>query len=393
MILESSVDELSEVILRPPVIWDNIHANDYDQRRLFLGPYVGRSVELIPKLNGVLTNPNCEYGANYVPIHTLGQWSQCGKTMSQKSSSIKQSILLEVEGSDPTKGEGEESGGLCLYDPQKALDVSLNEWFMEFQIPRKKPEHYRPVKSTVSVSRATELTMTSAMELESLHTEAESSKMELDPSKTETESSKMDFSLPPVADEAMHVSTSLPSISPASPSSSPVEQFTLEDLRLLVDYFYLPHKHGSRALHVLEEFCWLKERAPGYEVLRNHGCLKGHKGKDMKPLPPAGEGVVSSGMRSDGETSESITEEDMTDYDVSVRVQGSNLTSGFKVQISPLGSRFRSHLFPFHLSPPLPPPSTGSHMVQQSRKLPSSLLTGQRHAHSTNGRPKPHPPL
>lgn len=34
-----SIDEVSSVLKRAPVIWDNIHANDYDPQRLFLGPY------------------------------------------------------------------------------------------------------------------------------------------------------------------------------------------------------------------------------------------------------------------------------------------------------------------------------------------------------------------
>lgn len=34
-----SIEEVSTVLKRPPVIWDNIHANDYDPQRLFLGPY------------------------------------------------------------------------------------------------------------------------------------------------------------------------------------------------------------------------------------------------------------------------------------------------------------------------------------------------------------------
>jgi len=42
-----------------------------------LGPYQGRSPDLISQLRGVLTNPNCEYGANFVAIHTLAQWSKC----------------------------------------------------------------------------------------------------------------------------------------------------------------------------------------------------------------------------------------------------------------------------------------------------------------------------
>lgn len=72
-----SIEEITEVMRRPPVLWDNLHANDYDQKRVFLGPYSWRSPELIGKLRGVMTNPNCEYGPNFVGIHTLAQWSRC----------------------------------------------------------------------------------------------------------------------------------------------------------------------------------------------------------------------------------------------------------------------------------------------------------------------------
>lgn len=72
-----SIQEVTEVMRRPPVIWDNLHANDYDQKRVFLGPYAGRSPELIPFLRGVLTNPNCEFHANQIAIHTLAHWSKC----------------------------------------------------------------------------------------------------------------------------------------------------------------------------------------------------------------------------------------------------------------------------------------------------------------------------
>ena len=34
----------------------------------------GRPTELIPKLRGVLTNPNCEFYPNFVAIHTLATW-------------------------------------------------------------------------------------------------------------------------------------------------------------------------------------------------------------------------------------------------------------------------------------------------------------------------------
>lgn len=77
MLTVDSIQKITDVLRRPPVIWDNIHANDYDQKRVFLGPYSGRTPDLIPKLRGVLTNPNCEYGANFIAINTLAQWSRC----------------------------------------------------------------------------------------------------------------------------------------------------------------------------------------------------------------------------------------------------------------------------------------------------------------------------
>lgn len=77
-----SVDCLAEVesvLQRPPLIWDNLHANDYDSRRLFLGPFKGREPQLRSHLRGLLLNPNCEFEANYIPLHTLGSWYRAEK--------------------------------------------------------------------------------------------------------------------------------------------------------------------------------------------------------------------------------------------------------------------------------------------------------------------------
>lgn len=90
-----SIQNITEVLKRKPIIWDNIFANgkilvsilkiciifykctDYDQKRIFLGPYSGRSPELISLLRGVLANPNCEFNANVIGIATLAYWAQC----------------------------------------------------------------------------------------------------------------------------------------------------------------------------------------------------------------------------------------------------------------------------------------------------------------------------
>lgn len=109
-----SIEEVSSVLKRAPVIWDNIHANDYDPQRLFLGPYKDRPTELIPKLRGVLTNPNCEFYPNFVAIHTLATWCKAAADGGLK---------------DVEMGDEEQDPG---YSPQKALTLALTDWLPEF---------------------------------------------------------------------------------------------------------------------------------------------------------------------------------------------------------------------------------------------------------------------
>lgn len=65
------VAEVASVIKRKPLIWDNLHANDYDLRRIYLGPVEGRCSELKQHISGILSNPNCEFAANFIPLRTL----------------------------------------------------------------------------------------------------------------------------------------------------------------------------------------------------------------------------------------------------------------------------------------------------------------------------------
>ena len=69
-----SIQQLTAKIRRAPVIWDNLFANDYDGRRLYCGPYSGRSLELKKHLAGILVNPNNELAINFVPLRTLGEY-------------------------------------------------------------------------------------------------------------------------------------------------------------------------------------------------------------------------------------------------------------------------------------------------------------------------------
>lgn len=109
-----SIEEVSKILKRAPVIWDNIHANDYDQKRLFLGPYKGRSTELIPRLKGVLTNPNCEFESNFVAIHTLATWYKSNMNGVRKDVAMSKSDLI--------------SGGFGYYEITHIIVMGTSDW-------------------------------------------------------------------------------------------------------------------------------------------------------------------------------------------------------------------------------------------------------------------------
>ncbi|KAH8346709.1 hypothetical protein KR084_008536 [Drosophila pseudotakahashii] len=123
-----SIQEITEVLRRPPCIWDNLHANDYDQKRVFLGPYSGRSPELIPHLRGIMTNPNCEFYGNFVAIHSLAFWSRCSLD-SKVNSSLSADIKLETENEDDLPAEFLSKN---VYHPRLALKNAITEWLPEF---------------------------------------------------------------------------------------------------------------------------------------------------------------------------------------------------------------------------------------------------------------------
>ncbi len=70
--------EVGRVLRRKPVIWENFHANDYDIRRVYAGPLGGRGDDILPLIDGIVTNPNNEFEANFVPVHTTGAFAGGG---------------------------------------------------------------------------------------------------------------------------------------------------------------------------------------------------------------------------------------------------------------------------------------------------------------------------
>lgn len=65
-----SVREVNEILRRPVMIWDNLHANDFTLHRVNLGPYAGRPLELRGLVAGLLSNPN-----NQLELSTPGLFS------------------------------------------------------------------------------------------------------------------------------------------------------------------------------------------------------------------------------------------------------------------------------------------------------------------------------
>jgi len=90
--------ELTGTLRRPPLLWDNLHANDYDGRRCYVGPYAGRPSELRGQVSGILCNPNTEFPLNFVPFRTFAEF---------------------------IRGEG-------AWNPRHAYESAMTEWLPQF---------------------------------------------------------------------------------------------------------------------------------------------------------------------------------------------------------------------------------------------------------------------
>ena len=124
-ISSTEIRSVSSILQRKPVIWENIHANDYGRSRLFLGPFKGRPVSLAKEVAGLLTNPNCEYECNFVPIHTLGSWLKVVQNIS------------ESEINEQNSCENKTCDGEQMYDSDLALQKAVEDWLLEITTMKK----------------------------------------------------------------------------------------------------------------------------------------------------------------------------------------------------------------------------------------------------------------
>uniref|UniRef100_A0A8C0F7R4 Protein O-GlcNAcase n=1 Tax=Bubo bubo TaxID=30461 RepID=A0A8C0F7R4_BUBBB len=288
-----SIEEVSKIIRRAPVIWDNIHANDYDQKRLFLGPYKGRSTELIPRLKGVLTNPNCEFEANYVAIHTLATWYKSNMNGVRKDvvmsrqvahsgakttvgdvgplvapSSLNAATVVTTVYQEPIMSQGaalsSESPALGKEEEKKQSDEEPMDMVVEKQDDADK--NANQILTDIAEAKMAE-------ELKPMDTDKESIAESKSPEMSMQEDSGSDIA-PMQTDEQINKEQFVP-----GPNEKPlytVEPVTLEDLQLLADLFYLPYEHGPKGAQMLREFQWLRANSSVVSV----NC----KGKDAEKV-------------------------------------------------------------------------------------------------------------
>uniref|UniRef100_H2TWU2 Protein O-GlcNAcase n=1 Tax=Takifugu rubripes TaxID=31033 RepID=H2TWU2_TAKRU len=265
-----SIEEVSKILRRAPVIWDNIHANDYDQKRLFLGPYKGRSTELIPRLKGVLTNPNCEFESNFVAIHTLATWYKSNMNGVRKdvvmSNQVSQGGIkgtaIDVSSMPPPSLCSSTTVTTVFQQPIMSPFLII---FMCLQVEvEKKDSDEEPMEMVVEkmtddpeVEKHVGVILTEKMaeDLKPMDLDKENLAESKCPEEILQEDSGSDIA-PMQTDDQVKQDMFVP-----GPDEKPLftaEPITIEDLNLLAELFYLPYEHGNKAVQMLREFNWLR---------------------------------------------------------------------------------------------------------------------------------------
>ena len=73
-ITEKDICRITEIINRPPLVWDNLFANDYIPGIVFKFPYRNREPGIIQKVSGILINPMNQYRWSKPLIYTAAKF-------------------------------------------------------------------------------------------------------------------------------------------------------------------------------------------------------------------------------------------------------------------------------------------------------------------------------
>ncbi|VDP11381.1 unnamed protein product [Heligmosomoides polygyrus] len=124
---------VAKVLRRKPLIWDNLHANDYDQKRVFMGDFSGRPVALKNEIAGLLMNPSCKYELNFVPLHTFADWNACSDDASsvepppasiELEEIIKAVVIPSEEGGAEVAGNSQDSSDVVMAEADRYVAFS-----------------------------------------------------------------------------------------------------------------------------------------------------------------------------------------------------------------------------------------------------------------------------
>ncbi|XP_066537268.1 protein O-GlcNAcase [Hoplias malabaricus] len=235
-----SLVEVQSVLQRPPLVWDNLHANDYDSRRVFLGPFKSRPPGLRAHLRGLLLNPNCEFEANYIPLHTLGTWHKAGKE--------------------------EREGEVQQYCPERALSAALQDWIDELSQPLQPGRQIRPMEHRSSASSSSSKHKASDS---SDNQHGAQSKPSFTVGACSTQPQKHHLVAGPLKTEEqlpLGHNQEKGSGKALCAGKGPLSE---EQVRLLVGLYYLPHEHGPPAQSLLQDLTWLRSNCQYISVNGN----------------------------------------------------------------------------------------------------------------------------
>ncbi|CAF5055775.1 unnamed protein product, partial [Rotaria sp. Silwood1] len=219
---------INNILKRRVIIWDNLNANDYDQRRLCMGPYTGRSLNISNEINGILLNPNCEFELNFIPLNTLGQWFKL-ININEKDNNYNKDFIKTSS----------------IYEVNKAFEKSLIDWLPEFNKIKSANDSQQILKIDNYREGMSPKCLISSL------TNEENVEESLNENVISCSSSRLSKS------DIMECDHNKNNIC-----------LTIDDIRLLVELFYLPYQHGPNIQQVFMDFYWLRFNYNQYKNVR-----------------------------------------------------------------------------------------------------------------------------
>eukprot|EP01138_Halocafeteria_seosinensis_P010390 gb/GECG01010608.1/.p1 GENE.gb/GECG01010608.1/~~gb/GECG01010608.1/.p1 ORF type:complete len:910 (+),score=67.04 gb/GECG01010608.1/:1-2730(+) len=130
-VTEHDLKPIALALQRPIILWDNLHANDYDAgNRVYLGPFSGRDPHIRKYCKAVISNPNCSLDANFVPLRTLslfGSYIRHGKVNLESPNELVEEVFLQAisEWYDYMTEEGSGAPGASPKSPVSPREFDL----------------------------------------------------------------------------------------------------------------------------------------------------------------------------------------------------------------------------------------------------------------------------